>query len=276
MDKTETSHLALARLLTDQFSAYPAVEAVGLAGSQTTGAGDAGSDIDLYIYATALIPLAERETIVATRGASRADMNLTLWDLGDEWFDAPSGLEVDIIYWSPSWITEQIDRVLVQHQASLGYSTCFWHTIRNSQVLFDRNGWLDALKAKTDQPYPEPLRQAIIAKNHSVLRKVIPAYRRQIAKAVRRSDLVSINHRVAALIASYFDVLFAINRVLNPGEKRLLKFAVELCPKLPAGMADQIADVLRTSASVDPVLLEKIDALLDNLDDLLKKEGFHV
>jgi hypothetical protein len=275
MDKTETPHMELAHLLAGQFSAYPIVEAIGLAGSQTTGAGDAGSDIDLYIYTTALIPLSQREAIVSARGSTRSDMNLTLWDLGDEWFDSPTGIEVDIIYWSPSWITGQIDRVLVQHQASLGYSTCFWHTIRNSQVLFDRNGWLGALKAKTDQPYPETLRQAIIAKNHSVLRRVIPAYQHQIAKAVRRSDLVSINHRVAALIASYFDVLFAINRVLHPGEKRLVNFAIEHCPKLPVGMAEQVEEVLRATASVDPVLLDKIDDLLNNLDDLLKKEGFN-
>ena len=276
MKKTENPPRELARLLANQFSAHPAVDAIGLAGSLTTGAGDAGSDIDLYVYTTAPIPLSERESIVSARGASRADLNLTLWDLGDEWFDAPSGIEVDIIYWSPSWISAQIDRVLVQHQASLGYTTCFWHTIRNSQILFDRSGWLHALKTKSDQPYPEALRQAIIAKNHSVLRRVIPAYRNQIEKAIKRSDLVSINHRVAALLASYFDVLFALNRVLNPGEKRLVKYAIDHCARLPAGMAVQVEDVLRAAAEGNPVLLEKIDSLLDNLDDLLKKGGFHV
>jgi hypothetical protein len=29
---------------------------------------------------------------------------------------------------------------------------------------------------------------------------------------------VSLNHRTAALLASYFDVLFALNRVHHPGD----------------------------------------------------------
>lgn len=70
-----------------------------------------------------------------------------------------------------------------------------------------------------DGTTPEPLRRNIIAHNHPVLRRIITSYFHQIEAAVHRQDVVSIHHRLAALVASYFDVLFALNRVLHPGEK---------------------------------------------------------
>jgi predicted nucleotidyltransferase len=267
-------HLSLARRIADLFSAFPNVEAIALAGSRAAGAVDQDSDIDLYVYTTSVIPLNDRVAIVEKLGATRADLNLQFWDLGDEWYDKETGIEVDVIYWDTSWIEGQLDRVLVEHQASTGYSTCFWHTIRNSLILYDRSDWLHGLKEKSAVPFPEPLRRAIIAQNHPVLRRVIPSYLHQIEKAMRRNDLVSINHRVAALLASYFDVLFALNHVPNPGEKRLLKTASERCARVPGEMVNQVEGVLGAACSPDPSLIARIDELVNGLDQLLLEEGF--
>ncbi|MEE9616337.1 MAG: nucleotidyltransferase domain-containing protein [Anaerolineae bacterium] len=274
MNDQTSPHLSLAHRVADLFSAFPNVEAIALAGSQASGAVDRDSDIDLYVYTTSVIALSERVAIVEKLGATRSDLNLQFWDLGDEWYDAETGIEVDIMYWDTSWIEGQLDRVLVEHQASMGYSTCFWHTIRNSLVLYDKSGWLRRLKEKSAVPFPEALRRAIIAKNHPVLRRVIPSYLHQIEKAIRRSDLVSINHRVAALLASYFDVLFALNRIPNPGEKRLLKTASECCTRVPGEMVSQVEAVLRAVCSADQSLVVRIEELLDGLDQLLLEEGF--
>ena len=264
----------LARRLAGRFSEFSTVEAIALGGSQALGVTDPSSDVDLYVYTTSVIPLSAREVLVQSAGASRADLNLQLWDLGDEWFDAETGIEVDAIYWEPAWIEGQLDRLWRQHQASLGYSTCFWHTIRYSRVLYDRHGWFRALQEKSLQPYPEALRKAIVAKNHSVLRRVIPSYVHQIEKACHRRDLVSVNHRVAALLASYFDVLFALNRMLHPGEKRQVERALQHCARLPANMPGQLDAVLGAACSADRTLLVHIHSFLDGLDELLLAEGF--
>jgi hypothetical protein len=269
-----TASTKLARALSAQFSQFPQVEAIALAGSQTSGRADPSSDIDLYVYLNKIIPLEARRALVETRGATRADLDMHFWDLGDEWVDLPSGIEVDIIYWEPGWIESQLSRVLDQQQASLGYSTCFWNTIQKSSMLFDRRGWFQALQAKAAQPYPEALRLAIIETNHALLRRVIPAYSHQIELAVRRADLVSVNHRLAAFLASYFDVLFALNRELNPGEKRLLTITAARCAKIPTGMADGVTAILQSAGSPGEQLLVEMGSLIDGLDQLLLAEGF--
>lgn len=265
---------SLAKKVAAQFMKIPNVEAIALGGSQSSGMSDQHSDIDLYIYSQEGISIDKRQEIVDNLGASKADMNLTFWDTGDEWFDLATGIEVDVIYWSPIWIEEQLERVLVRHQASLGYTTCYWRTVKNSRILFDCDGWYAKLQEKCKKPYPAQLKRAIVAKNHPVLRNVIPSYYGQIKKALERKDLVSINHRLAALLASYFDVLFALNEVSNPGEKNLLGFVKDECWLMPENLEQQCANIFRSSVDGDMMLLNALDALLDGLDNFLKAEGF--
>jgi hypothetical protein len=266
--------LTLAGRLAGLFSALPQVEAVALSGSQAGGAADAGSDIDLYVYTRAGIPLADRQALLdQSGGASRADLGLTFWGDGDEWIDAASGIEVDIVYFDAGWMQAQLAGVIDAHQPALGYTTCFWHTVRQSSPFYDPRGWFAQLQEKARAPYPEALRHSIIAFNHPVLRGVIPAYLHQIEKAVQRGDRVSVNHRLAALLASYFDILFAANRVLHPGEKRLLALAAAMCASLPAGMVSDVEAVLHSSAAGDALLPGRLNRLLDRLDDWLALAG---
>jgi hypothetical protein len=85
----------------------------------------------------------------------------------------------------------------------------------------------------------------------------------------------SIAGRYGALLASYFDILFAINRILHPGEKRLLARATEQCEHLPQEMEQQVSELIEAVAQGRRVV-EKADALVDGLDNLLSREGFEV
>jgi hypothetical protein len=122
------------------FVDLPAVIAVALAGSETAGAADEQSDLDLYVYAGAPVAMADRVAIAA-RFATRREIGNHVWEPGDEWIDTQTGRHVDVMYRTPLWIEEQLERVLVRHEASLGYSTCFWHNVLHSTALFDRSGW---------------------------------------------------------------------------------------------------------------------------------------
>jgi hypothetical protein len=76
------------------------------------------------------------------------------------------------------------------------------------------------------------------------------------------------------LLASNFDVLNALNRTLHPGEKRLMAWTLALCERLPVEMAHQVEVVLEAACAADGRLVRKVHLLLDNLDDLLRQEGF--
>ncbi len=273
-NKSARSLLSLADSIASRYSVLPQVEAVALAGSQTSVVADQGSDLDLYVYIQAEIPVSARASIAAVQ-SERAEVNNQFWEPGDEWVDADSGVGVDVMFRSVQWIEEQLDRVLRRYEASLGYSTCFWHNVLTSRVLYDRNGWFHRLQQTADQPYPEPLRRAIIAKNHPILRLNISSYLHQLEPAVAHGDLVSINHRVTALLASYFDILFAVNRLPHPGEKRLVKIAARRCPNVPENMEEQVHRLIRAIAEGDQQVVAEAEVLVDGLDRLLKAEGLY-
>ena len=274
MPQPFSSHDALAARLAGLYAALPQVEAVALSGSRAGSAVDAASDIDLYIYTRAEIPLESRQAIVeACGGASRASLGLTYWGPGDEWYDRDTGIEVDANFFEADWMQGQLERVIDRHEPSLGYTTCFWRTMRNSRVYHDPRGWFPALQREARASYPEALRRNIIAFNHPVLRGIIPAYQRQIEKAVQRADRVSVNHRLAALLASYFDILFAANRVLHPGEKRLVQIAQAECPSLPDGFPAGLEAVLAAAGAPEDDLPARLTRLLDRLDAWLAQAG---
>ena len=92
------------------------------------------------------------------------------------------------------------------------------------------------------------------------------SYYEQISKAIARNDLVSINHRVAAFLASYFDIIFAVNELLHPGEKRLIPYAKVKCKVLPKDFEENIVNLL---SKKDSEILNFLDIMIENLKNIL-------
>lgn len=261
----------LAQRLAARFADLPSVVAVALGGSTATGFAADGSDLDLYVYARADIPVTARAAIVGP-DAGRPELDQRFWEPGDTWVDPDTGRTIDVMYRHPDWIEDQLARVLLRHEASIGYSTALWHNVLTSRPLFDRDGWFARLQAWADQPYPGPLRRAIIAKNHPLLRDRSFAFLPQIEAALRRNDAVAVQHRLTAFLASFFDLLFALNRVPHPGEKRLVEHALASCPLRPDDLAPRL-DALVAAASPpcdQPALIARLGTLVDDLDRLLE------
>jgi hypothetical protein len=264
----DAATLVLAQTLADQYATLPQVEAVALAGSQTFGARDHDSDLDLYVYVSEALPVACRAAIIRSR-AIRMQLDNHYWEVGDEWIERDSGMVVDVKLRPTAWIEAQLARVLVHHQASIGGSTCAWQTILTAHICYDRRDWLRTLQNTVRVPYPEALRHAIIAKNYPLLRQAISGYLPQLTHALRRSDSISIYTLVAGLLASYFDIVFALNRLPHPGDKRQLASAQTQCTQLPIGMQEHVQTVMQMSASADPAFLSAVERLIDGVDRLV-------
>ena len=96
--------------------------------------------------------------------------------------------------------------------------------------------------------------------------KPFASYYEQIKKGINRADLVSINHRIAAFLASYFDIIFAKNELLHPGEKRLIQYAKNNCKFLPEKFEENITKLL-TQPNKETISL--LDDMVSNLKQIL-------
>jgi hypothetical protein len=252
----------------------PAVAAITLVGSRVNSMAAPDSDFDLFVYTDGDLGSIRAE--VADAHADPAAW-WSLHELGfgdcDAWSLTDGQGWLDLMYWPTTWAEEQLRRVLVQHAASMGYSTAFWRSIRDAQPLYERDGWHADLQRRAHQPYPETLRRNIVNLNRPYLHDHPFSFRAQVAKAIARRDAVSLNHRVAAWLASYADIVFAVNRVLHPGEKRLLEHVARECEIVPDGMAASVVRLIELAGQSAPNTLSAMDDLTDSLEAILRREG---
>ena len=203
--------------LWQNLSRLDGIEAIALAGSRAGEDYDQSSDYDLYVYCSALPEEAARESILE-KYCSRREIGNSFWELEDD-CTLKNGIDIDIIYRDIARIAADISAVAERFCAHNGYTTCLWYNLMNCRILFDKNNALTGLQNRFRLPYPPQLKRNIIQNNMKLLSGAVPSYDGQIKKALRRGDMVSVNHRLAAFLESYFDIIFALNDCCIP-EKR--------------------------------------------------------
>lgn len=242
-----------------QLAALEQVEAIALGGSRAGTHFDKNSDYDIYLYCTAPIPEQIRRDILG-KYASYVEYGNHFWELEDNG-TLNNGIDFDLLFRNLDEFTEGVARVVEQFQASNGYTTCMWHNLRTCKIIYDETGRLAAAKKRFDVPYPAQLKENIIRRNLRLLTGNLPSYDGQIRKAASRADQVSICHRTAAFMESYFDILWALNEQTHPGEKRLVPLCRSNCTKLPRDFEENL-NLLYAHLFTDT---EKIDADLARL-----------
>lgn len=217
--------------LFEELAALPQIEAIALGGSRAGDHFDEKSDYDVYLYCTGPIEEAVRREILS-RYCSYMELGNHFWELEDN-CTLKNGIDIDILYRNLDEFTAGVAAVVEDCQSSNGYTTCMWHNLRTCKIVYDETGRLAAAKARFNVPYPAALKENIISRNMKLVTGTLPAYDGQIRKAAARGDQVSVCHRTAAFMESYFDILWALNEQTHPGEKRLVQLSREYLPILP-------------------------------------------
>lgn len=247
-------------ILLEFYKKYPQVKAVAIGGSSIAKTSDNISDVDIYVFTNSEIPVDERESFVKAI-STKYEVGGEYFGSGDEYLVDSLNVQFDVMFWDVNWFENIVENTWIKHYPSNGYSTAFLYTLDVCEIIYDPNNWLQGLKDKINTEYPEVLQKNIIHRNMMLLKdKPFASYYEQIEKALKRNDVVSISHRISAFLASYFDIIFAINKLLHPGEKRLIIYAKNNCKILPKDF----------EVNVEKLLAQPNTETLDILDDMVE------
>jgi len=245
---------------------FEEVDAIALGGSKAADWYDDTSDYDVYVYLNNDLS-AEKKKSILNQTCKHIGLGKTHW--GVYWDDCilKSGVPIEINYMTLTNTRQSLQNTLIKYIPWGGYTTCTCRMVFNSIVLHDPKGLYNEMVTQFTMPYPEQLRKNIISTNRELLQGITPSYFNQIEKAIKRNDTISINHRIASFIESYFDILFALNRVFHPGEKQLMRLSTQLCQWLPIDFEINLKNLLNSNRNNKTLPI--LHKLLSNIDDLI-------
>jgi len=248
-----------------ELSLLEEVEAIALGGSRAGENYDEKSDYDVYLYVNFPISEEKRKNILQ-KFCSYMEIGNSFWEYEDNCV-LNNGIEIDILYRDMKDFMKGIERVVAEYHPSNSYTTCMWHNLITCKILYDKNGTLEKYKNKYTINYPKQLKENIIKRQLELIDSSMPAYPNQIKKAILRKDFVSINHRITEFLASYFDLLFAINEITHPGEKRLIQLCKKQCKILPENFEENLNSLFSHMYSEEnqSLLMNDIENIVNNI-----------
>lgn len=245
------------------------VVAVSLGGSFASGFADEASDLDLHVYwAGPLTPndkRAQRIAKIADPDSVRA--GLTSWGLEDQF--AVDGRPVELIYRRWDDIHEEVERAYDPGLPGwgFGFTTAVLYSVAHDQPLHDPTGELEAARNRLSREFPEATRIALLRRQSPLLGFNL----RLLRQAQRRGDLLFVEQLRYKLQMLFFDLLFALNRLYHPGEKRLLEHS-RRCAVRPLNCEARWRRAARLSSD-DPALVAELESLIVDLCDLVRIHG---
>lgn len=268
VDGNLTEEKLMVKMLFDELSRIDEIEAIALGGSRAGNNYDEKSDYDVYVYLTSPIPKETRRAILE-KYCGVMEIGNHYWEYEDN-CTLNDGTDIDLVYRSLDDFSGELSEVVEHFHARNGYTTCMWYNLINCKIIFDRNGRLAQAKKRFNVPYPDKLRENIITRNLNLLCSSMPAYKYQIEKALSRNDRVSVLHRTTAFLESYFDVVFALNKVPHPGEKRLIELCEKNCTILPNDFRKNLNRLFDGLFNDLESTRNNIDAIISELKNVVK------
>ena len=241
------------------------IDAIVLSGSKTSLINDEMSDYDIYIYSKEKVNIETRKNFI--------EKYSSYYELGNDYFEHGDEFIIDDIcfdftYRDLSFAENEINYVWRECNSKIGYTTAFLYNIKNSKIIYDKDSKFQNIQNELNKEYPDKLKENIIKKNLAVMKdKKCASFFEQLEKAIKRKDIVSVNHRVSAILTSYFDILFALNKELHPGEKKLIKYVYKLCKLIPENFENDIANII--NGGLNENILDSVNSLIKNLKNII-------
>ena len=241
------------------------IDAIVLSGSKTSLINDEMSDYDIYIYSKEKVNIETRKNFIE-KYSSYYELGNDYFEYGDEFII--DDICFDFTYRDLSFAENEINYVWRECNSKIGYTTAFLYNIKNSKIIYDKDSKFQNIQNELNNEYPDKLKENIIKKNLAVMKdKKCASFFEQLEKAIKRKDIVSVNHRVSAILTSYFDILFALNKELHPGEKKLIKYVYKLCKLIPENFEDDIKNII--NGGLNENILDSVNSLIKNLKNII-------
>lgn len=238
---------AVARCVGDAFADHPAISAILVFGSVSLGRVDEHSDVDMLIVCTPdILPLSDRKRILGSVGArwrfDQRDEN-SLFAVVDE--DGWVGdIAVTVHFQTTSWIDTVLDEVLTKGAISTEQMPFRPYTVpallQRAWVLVDRDIHVERWRQMAAS-YPPLLQKNILCHFTPSLREHLDELKRTAERGLGARAFIFFLDRCADDLTS---ILFALNGVYDPADRRMDTEIVPFLPCLPEGYVPTMADVL--------------------------------
>jgi hypothetical protein len=250
--------------------------AIALGGSHAKGTADAEADVDLYLFAHAVLPGDERKRIAS-------DFSPEIGSIRSWGDDAPfTNAGTDFRFRGHTvecWLRDighieqsiaecrqgVVKREFVTWTTTGFYNHCCLSDVSVMVPLDDPFGIIARWKSQVST-YPPKLRQAIV-NQHLAAAEFWPENFHYLS-AIERRDVIYATGIVQQVVHNLVQVLFALNEVYFPGDKQL-EVAMAHLPRQPPRLCERIRVLLfpGTPATTD-VLREQRESLRSLLADV--------
>ncbi len=237
----------VARRVGDGFDGLPSVAAVLVHGSVALGVVDELSDVDLLVvFRSEIPPLSERVRILRVLGSGwsfderTAGSLFPVVDKDGEVGGVPVTVHYQTVPWIDGVLSEVLDRGAISTEALPFRPYTLPALIQRAWVLRDHNGHVERWR-EWAEVYPERLRANILRHFAPTLMEHTDELERTARRGLgARNFIFFLNWAVDDLTS----ILFALNGVYDPADRRMDTCVVPHLPYLPAGYVAAMQDVL--------------------------------
>jgi hypothetical protein len=212
--------------LVNAISRMDQVGTIGLSGGKQSFS--PGSDLDLFIYCSAIPDRSERQAVLHSIRELVQDTAIGVLE-GGPWGHADrtalAGVETWLMYFDVDLARQELEAVLQgkmpERQEGGYYPIGRCATLKNMLSLYDPHGWLEEFK-RCLATYPAELAERLCAYHLKQL-----ADREDLERAVQREDVLFYHFALDIALDHFLQALFALNREYFPSRKRSLLYIDE-------------------------------------------------